>query len=379
VRALWELWAWLNSQAGWLFLGGLVVVVCWNGYKWRQDRALAWQLRGRELEPVQLPSTPKVSVLVAAWNEAHIIGEHIASFMGLRHPNKELVLCAGGADGTFELARQYAGEHVLVLEQRPGQGKQRALQRCLSRASGAIIFLTDADCLLDDDSFGQTLAPLLLDSEVIATGTSRPLGQQLGNPFVVYQWCTNLFADARRPGFVSGILGRNCALTRKALERIGGFSAEVPTGTDYHAAKLLLRHGYGIRYVRNSVVETRYPETFRSYWRRQSRWVRNLMVHGPAFGAYDELAMALKTSLAGWSMLLLPFVSLAAGLIILAVWGVLLGQALLAKVRYAHFASLYRRIDISMKQYALTPPYVFVDFIAWSLPLVDLLTRRYQW
>lgn len=45
--------------------------------------------------------------------------------------------------------------------------------------------------------------------------------------------------------------------------------------------------------------------------------------------------------------------------------------------RYAE--SLYQGVAIRPKQYLLLPLYTFVDFIAWSLPLLHLLTRRHQW
>ncbi|MBN1886740.1 MAG: glycosyltransferase family 2 protein [Thermoflexales bacterium] len=369
--------------AGWIFLGGLAGAAGWNLYKWRQDRALALRLRAEpepKPSPVSLASTPRVSVLVAAWNEAGLIRAHLDSFLRLRYPNKELVLCAGGGDGSYDMARQYSPRpELIVLEQQPGEGKQVSLRRCLERASGEIIFLTDADCLLDDEAFERGLAPLLLEGEMAATGASRPLRRQLRDPFVIHQWCTDLVAGARCPRFVSGVLGRNCALKREALDRIGGFDPEVHTGTDYYMAKLLIRRGYRIRYVRDSAVETNYPDTLRSYWRRQSRWVRNLMVHGWTFGAYDELGMALRTPVVGLTMLLLPLGALVVGPLALAAWGVLLGYALLARLRYARFARLYRGIDIGARQIVLTPLYVLVDWVAWSMPLLDLLVRRDEW
>ena len=373
------LWAWLNKEALWLFLGGVALAALWHLLQWRRDTASVRCLQVLAGDTPVLRETPRVSVLVAAWNEAEMIQEHIVSFLRLQYPNTELILCAGGEDGTGELARQHAGERVVVLEQQPGDGKQGALRRCLGRATGDIVFLTDADCLLDDDAFARTLAPLLLHGEDAATGASRPLVRQLGNPFVVHLWCANLFADARRPEYVAGALGRNCAVTREALDCIGGFDADVPTGTDYHMAKRLLQEGYRIRYVRDSAVQTRYPESARDYWRRQSRWVRNLMVHGPTFGARDQVAQAIRTSLVGLAMLALPFAAIALGPLILAAWGALLAAAFLAKLRYARYARLYQRVEIQWKQIALTPVYLFADFIAWGLPLIDLLLRRERW
>ncbi|MBC7262110.1 MAG: glycosyltransferase, partial [Chloroflexi bacterium] len=299
MNSLYTLWKGWNDHAA-MFLGiGLVAAVAWNWWQWRQDRALALRLHSSAPLPPCTPSPlPKVSVLVAAWNEADMIREHIQSFLELHYPDKELVLCAGGEDGTYQMAQEHGSGGVKVLEQQPGEGKQRALQRCLAHASGEVLFLTDADSLLDDHSFTRTLAPLLSEGEEVATGTSRPLQSQLHLPFVLYQWYIDLFVTARQPEFVSGVKGCNWAVKRTALEQIGGFPGAIQAGTDYYTAKLLLRAGKRIRYVPDSAVSTQYSVTFRSYWRRQSRWVRNLLLHGPKFGAYNEVWSALRTALA---------------------------------------------------------------------------------
>jgi len=387
MNILRTLWNHLNEYATHLLVVGLGAAILWNWRQWRQDRALA--LRLQAMHPASpaplLPSPqrpcplPKVSVLVAAWNEAAMIQRHIQSFLGLRYPDKELVLCAGGEDGTYDLACPYAGEQVIVLEQRAGEGKQRALQRCLEYARGEVLFLSDADCLLDEESFERTLQPLLDGREVAASGASQPLPEQQSRPFVLHQWCADLYVQAHTPDYIAGLLGRNCAVRREALQAAGGFTAPVSTGTDYYLAKRLLRAGYAIRWVRDSVIATRYPDTWHSLWRRQSRWLRNLLLHGPRLGAYQEVWMALRTSLAGWAMLLLPFLALVTGPVLLALWAVLLAHAFLAKMRYARFAHWYQGIAIARKQYALTPLYLFVDFIAWAMPLVDLLLRRHEW
>ena len=109
------MWGWLDIRAGWLCLGGLGLVALWNWRAWRRDRALAEQLHAEEPKPVELRATPRVSVLVAAWNEADMIEGHIKSFLALRYPNKELILCAGGNDGTYEIARRQAGEGLSLI------------------------------------------------------------------------------------------------------------------------------------------------------------------------------------------------------------------------------------------------------------------------
>ena len=85
------------------------------------------------------PAVPKVSVLVAAWNEADNIDQLVESFNALSYPNRELVLCAGGADDTYGRAGRWSGPRVKVDEQRPGEGKQAALRRTLPKADGEIV------------------------------------------------------------------------------------------------------------------------------------------------------------------------------------------------------------------------------------------------
>jgi len=370
-----------NRHAGKLFLLGLVGVAWYNWRQWQRDKARLAELGKPEPPPDwhEWVELPLVSVLVAAWNEAEMIEQHIESFLSMRYPNKELILCAGGDDGTYEIARRHTGEGMVVLEQQASEGKQAALRRCLAEAGGELIFLTDADCQLNDEAFTRTQAPLVLEREAAATGRSRPLAEQLAEPFTVYQWCTDIYVAAQYGDYVPGILGRNCAVTRQALEQIDGFKVNVRTGTDYHMAKSLLRQGYRIRHVGDSTIESRYPATVRSYWRRQSRWVRNLMIHGPASGAHDEVVMALRTSLVGLAMLLSPLAALLVGPVVLASWGVLFFQAFLAKMRYAGFARLLLRAPVTVRQLVWTPAYLLADFVAWSRPLVDLILQRERW
>lgn len=370
-----------NRYAARLFPLGLLAVAAYNWRQWQRDKARLSELGQPEPAPDwrDWPELPMVSVLVAAWNEAEMIELHIEAFLELSYPNKELILCAGGDDETYEIARLQTRERVAVLEQRAGEGKQGALQRCLSHATGDILFLTDADCLLDDDSFLRTLAPLVVEQEAVATGQSRPLSQQMNSPLIVHQWSTDLYAGSRHGRYVSGILGRNCALRRSVLDRIHGFQASVRTGTDYHMAKLLLQHGYRIRYISDSEPQTRYPDSVRSYWQRQSRWVRNLIIHGPAFGAYDEVRQAFRTSLVGLAMLTLPGLAHLLGPTAFVVWALMFSQSLAAKFRHADFARQHRGLKITIEQILFAPLHVLLDCVAWSRPLVDLIWHRTQW
>ena len=369
----------INDSADLLLAAGLVGVAAYNLAKWREDRALAQRLRAELAKPAPAPrQTPRVSILVAAWNEASFIERHIRSVLGLSYPNKEYILCAGGSDRTLEIARRYAGEGVVVLEQRPGEGKQRALQRAFEVCTGEIIYLTDADCLLDDASFRRVLAPLLDGtSKASSSGVLQPLPEQASSPFVSYQWSSQLYACAHGPEYVTGLLGMNCAVRREALQQAGAFTERVATGTDYYLAKRLLEHGARIAHVRTGLAVTRYQECWTKYARQQTRWLRNVSLHGVKFGAVAEVINVLRTSVLGMVMLLLPATSLWLGPAAGAAWVLAFSHACSSKLRYLAFARIMVPGSVGRPTAALAA-YALGDFAIWAAPLLQLLVPAWR-
>lgn len=372
---------WSGPDAGWLLAAGVAGVVAWNWQRWQHDRALAAALRERQPEPVVLHTTPRVTVLVAAWNEARGIERHVESFTRLRYPDKELVLCAGGDDRTWALAQACAGPQVVVLQQQAGEGKQRALRRCLERATGSIIFLTDADCLLDDDAFERTIAPLVSGREMVATGTIKPLPLQQTNPFVLHQWFIQIGGAVRCGDYVDGMQGANVAVDRDVLETVGGFHADVRTGTDYHLAKQILGQGYQIRHVPDSAVQTPFPETPGHYRRQHSRWLRNVVLHGLRSGNRREVVGAITPSILGILMLSGPVLSIFLGPLAVAGWLLAFLHALLSRVRYMSFGERITGCPFPAVGYFRLPAYLAVDLITWTWTLLQYLSKRQrsQW
>lgn len=362
-----------------LFLLGAVLIVAANAWKWRADHTLAVQIAGQNQPVPVLKHQPLVSVLVAAWNEAPAIARHIEAFLSLRYPRRELILCAGGSDATYQLAARYESACVHVLEQQPGEGKQHALGRCFEQAGGEIIFLTDADCLLDDDAFERTLAPVINEGAAASTGTSHPLNEQQCQPFILHRWFTGIYDQAHWGNTTAGVLGRNGALQSGVLAAIGGFQARVRTGTDYHMAKLLRQHGYQIRYVPSSVT-TAFSETVRVYWKQQARWLRNVVIHGLRFGAYREVMACFVPSVIGMVMLFGVLPALLLEPVFLALWGWLWLHALLSRMRYMRFGEIVTGNPFGYG-YALLPTFMVIDFAIWASILLQYPSRqgRVQW
>ena len=142
----------------------MTIAVVHNLRAWRRAVALE---RDQDVDDAFEPSSrwgvrPSVSILVAAWNEAPLIERHLASFARLTYSDLQMVICAGGTDGTYAIASRFGGDRLIVLEQRSGEGKQSALRRCLAAATGQVIVLTDADCLITEDQLERLIEPILV-------------------------------------------------------------------------------------------------------------------------------------------------------------------------------------------------------------------------
>ena len=368
-----------NRNVGKLFLIGLASVAAYNWQRWQRDKALAERLRAAQTPAPALDNPPQVSALVAAWNEVEHIDAHIQSFLALRYPNIELVLCAGGYDGTLAKARLYAGERVIVIEQHAGEGKQKALARCYEHAHGDVIYLTDADCRFDDDALARLLGPIVNEGEHAATGGFAPLPEQRQHPFVFNQWAVDTYARRYTGTYSSGLIGRNAAVTARVLQNTGALAEDVRIGTDYYLAKQLIGAGYQIRYVADSVVVSQYHTLVGPYIRQQIRWLRNIVIHGYRFAAWQEVIGALRNCIIGSSMLMLPLIGLIFSPFIFVVGLLGLIAVCINRLRYLMFIGRMRG-EVPTRAYLLAPMYAVLDlYMLLQAGLNIILTRRNVW
>lgn len=253
--------------------------------------------------PPRFPAdTPKVSFLVPAWNATEDLAAFVEHFRNLSLPSKELLLCIGGNGGT--LLESWGTDDVIVLPQLPGEGKQRALQKCWNASSGDIIYLSDVDCLLTDRVVANLIYPLITGTAAVTTGPTRSFPGDLLTPSARARCAIDLACVPTVMKIGEGLVGCNTAITRDALEMAGAFQVSAPSGTDYTLAQELRTRSIPLWYVPGSPIMTRYHHTFRQYVRQQRRWLRNIFLLGNRYRVRRDvggatLAMGLAYAAAG--------------------------------------------------------------------------------
>jgi cellulose synthase/poly-beta-1,6-N-acetylglucosamine synthase-like glycosyltransferase len=116
----------------------------------------------RTAGPEKLPS---VSLVTAARNEESVIARKIANARALDYPRDRLELIVSvndSSDGTAAAARAAAADVVLERDQ---AGKVRAQDAAVERATGEIVFFSDANSTLEPDAL-RNLVRRFEDAEV---------------------------------------------------------------------------------------------------------------------------------------------------------------------------------------------------------------------
>ncbi len=245
--------------------------------------ALMYHLRReRPAKPVFDPAfTPKVSVLIAAFNEEDHIEETIRGMLAIDYPDFEIVVVDDGSrDATTDKVMPYvrAGKVRLVRKQF-NEGKAMALNDGLRCTNGEILLIMDADAVPD---------PMIL-RHVVPHFKYPRVGAVTGNPRVYNRETllsklqaiefTAIISLQRRAQRVwgriltmSGVVG---AFHRTALLDVGFYSPDMATEDIDLSWKLQLRF-WDIRYEPRAVVWMRVPATLQGLWRQRTRWARGL-------------------------------------------------------------------------------------------------------
>lgn len=104
---------------------------------------------------------PKMTVIVAAYNEAGCIEAKLRSTLEQRYPSDRLeviVVSDGSTDGTDQLVAGYPDPRARLIRQEPRSGKSAALNRAAAAAGGELLVFTDANALFAPDALARLAA-----------------------------------------------------------------------------------------------------------------------------------------------------------------------------------------------------------------------------
>ncbi len=120
----------------------------------------------------------KLSILIPIYNERATILEIVKRVQAVPFEKEIIAVDDGSTDGTRELLPQIEQEGVIVLRHDRNQGKGAAIRTALTRATGDIIVIQDADLEYDPRDYGQLIQPIEEGRVKVVYG-SRFLGARM--------------------------------------------------------------------------------------------------------------------------------------------------------------------------------------------------------
>ena len=264
----------------------------------------AWQirpLRHGARRPVPAGAKPGLGVIVAAHNEASVIGSTIDRLLAQDEPPEWILIADDGStDATAEILGQLYGLTTpewggmsgptnacptLRWLRLPHGGKARALNVALERIGTPIVLTVDADTLLEPGAIAAMRDAFAAEPELVAaTGVLVPicgphLSGRLFEWFQRYEYVRN-FLSRHAWEQVHGLLlisGAFAAFRREAVIAVGGFDPECMV-EDYELIHRLHRHAgdhgldWRVRVVGGALARTDAPASIMSFLRQRRRW-----------------------------------------------------------------------------------------------------------
>ncbi len=218
--------------------------------------------------------TPKLTVLIPAYNEEGTIADTLRHVLATDYPKEQLevmVINDGSKDRTAEIVKQFKD---VILFSKKNSGKADSVNQGIKKAKGDFIAVVDADSYPNKDSFRE-LTKLFKDEKVGAsTGTilvrnkNSLLEKMQAMEYVLIAW-TRKTLDAMQSVFVTP--GALSAYRKKALEDIGYFDKRIMT-EDIEVAWNLLRHKWKVRMANRAMGFTSVPTTYKGWYNQRIRW-----------------------------------------------------------------------------------------------------------
>jgi len=239
------------------------------------------------LKAVSDADLPQVSILIPAHNEEIVIEKTLSAMRALEYPRTKLeiiVINDRSTDDTAGIVSRIAREDERVLlfnvpEDETTRGKPRALNLGITAASHDIVAVYDADNTPEADSLRYLVIELINNPQIAgAFGTFRTRNKNtnlltrfinletLAFQFMIQAGRYLLFKTAILPG-------TNLVLRKRVIEGSGGWDEDALT-EDTELSIRLYVEGYRIKFVPYAVTWEQEPETWGTWLRQRTRWVR---------------------------------------------------------------------------------------------------------
>ncbi|HWM63284.1 MAG TPA: glycosyltransferase [Solirubrobacterales bacterium] len=235
-------------------------------------RALVALRRRPTLRPGTWEEPPRVSLIIAAYDEEEVIAAKVANALALDYPRDRIevvVASDGSGDATAERARAAGADLVLAL---PRGGKVAAQNAAAQRAGGEILAFSDANSVWAPDALRRLVEPFADPAVGYVCGQVRFLdsgGDNLEGAYWRYEMAVREMESA-----LAGVTAGNGAIY---AVRAGAYVALAPSGShDLSFPFLLAKRGLRSLYAPWAGAEEKMVPSLEGEFARKRRMMVGL-------------------------------------------------------------------------------------------------------
>ena len=321
---------------------------------------------------------PKVTIIVASYNNQETIAECLQSILALDYPEgfvEVIVMDGASKDATVKIAEQFPIKVISIKLNAPA-----AYNYAMKIAAHPILGFIDADAKVEPDWLKKVI-PHLVEPHVAGVSGSietwnknnvwaRSIGYELKNRY-------------RRIGkFTSRIATMNLLLKKAVIEEAGGWDEMLPSQYDTDFGFRISAKGYKIAYEPSAVCYHFNRPTLKAFYRQQLQYGKNTL---KLYFKHGHLAKGDEITDAGMNVQPVLLLAVAALFILgifplLRILWIFSGLILLAMLVYFIYSAM--KLSAKYKDWSAMRLVVlyFVRSVAWFVGAVNTtwqyLTRR---
>jgi len=254
-----------------------------------------------------------VSIIIPNYQGGATIGKCLEAVFASKYRNFEVIVvddCSG--DNSIEIIKRFPCK-LVQMDKHSGAAQARNIGAAHSH--GDILFFTDADCLLQENTLSiASQAVSLADPNVVIGGTYTRIPHDK-NFFSLFQSVFIHYSETREVEHPDYIATHAMVIDSKSFQKSGGFTGKfLPILEDVDFSHRLRQAGY--RLVMNPAIQVQHIFNFSLYRslrnaiRKSMYWTMYSIKNGDVFVDSGTASIGLKTNVAAWffaTLLLLAF------------------------------------------------------------------------
>jgi len=226
---------------------------------------------------------PKITLLIAAYNEAQNIAETFRAIKGQDYPAdvEIIVVDDGSTDETVATLRSLELKNLKIIRANHG-GKANALNEGLKHVTQDIVVCIDADTFLHPQALRRIVARFLTDPAETAAVAGCVLVKNSRSTFMArlqeWDYFTGIASAKRQQSLYQGTLvaqGAFSAFRTKVVKAHKGWPSVI--GEDIVLTWSLIKAGWRIGFEPTAIGFTAAPATVYGFYRQRKRWARGMI------------------------------------------------------------------------------------------------------